>query len=155
MTRRVTSMLFPIGKSFFAFMSDTPLHSIKSLEQQVLKDYSSKNETQQQLIEVRIMHMMWFHAEQGNFKTISRLLTNHKNVFYDSLFIKLLLEFFWAKVQREILVFQFLPYLVQTITAIMLMHYQLSRSRLNEDEDTTVAVVKIIFTALTLLLMVY
>ena len=70
--------------------------------------------------------MRWFYADRANFIKFSRLLNNEPSKFYDTLFVKLMLDRFWWPTQKIILIWQFLPAMVFIFSTLLFYHYELS-----------------------------
>lgn len=69
-------------------------------------------------VTVRMFDMRWFFNNDKNFMTFTKLLKGVPSKVYSSLFIKCLLDQFWAPIQKKIIQRQFIPYCAFVVTTI-------------------------------------
>ena len=49
----------------------------------------------EQLVKVSILDLRWFFSKKQNFVAVSKLLKKHPNRFYETKFVKLIIDRFW------------------------------------------------------------
>ena len=81
----------------------------------------------EQLVVVGYLPLEWFFADRLNFVAFSTMLTGLSSNFYETAFAKYLLDQFWHVAQREIVLKQFIPYLIFLSIAIYSFHLALDK----------------------------